>query len=599
VAKSVQSLVELVRKGSFREDRANHRALLDEAEDLPWAALAGLQRRYRDCDNEIERRKLARAFSNAVRVAHEAPAEGELAPAGDRESLRAEMRRLGPPGSAEQAIGFFPRFLRWPSGAPFDLDGFQRSFASDLYERGKDGRRIFNVALLGVTRGCGKTPFASGLSLLTECQDDDLPLAEPGMPARIFQVAGSREQAGLGTEYATTWIEDTALLGQWLQAKRTSIAQRFGRGVYTVLSSDGRLAHGRKFRRGVGDELWLFGTYREVQSWVALETALHKDPEADLIGISTAGYDRTSLLGKLYEDGLGCPDVRTSDDGCQVVAKDPATGFLMHWYGAPDDADIENPAIVRACNPGSWVDVDAILRSLHRPGADEYELRRLHWNQWTKVKNPWLAPGAWRAVRAEDAEVPVGADIYVAVDAAYSGDCTAVVFAWVDSDGRIHLRARIWSTSRKWAAHEYVDAPTLDNEQLVEPYIRELNSRYRVRGIVFDPQYFVREAEHLAREGFSITALYPQSGHMSDAVRVMQRGVGEGKVCHDGDRVLTSHVEAAQRRKVVRGAKEFDAIDKPPGGDKIDGATAAIMAHWLALGAPPQVEPWMETWSWN
>jgi hypothetical protein len=41
-----------------------------------------------------------------------------------------------------------------------------------------------------------------------------------------------------------------------------------------------------------------------VQSWIALETALHKDPESDLIGITTAGHDATSLLGEKYYAAL-------------------------------------------------------------------------------------------------------------------------------------------------------------------------------------------------------------------------------------------------------------------------------------------------------
>jgi hypothetical protein len=30
----------------------------------------------------------------------------------------------------------------------------------------------------------------------------------------------------------------------------------------------------------------------------------------------------------------------------------------MVWYGAPEDADIEDPAIVRACNPLSTLNID-------------------------------------------------------------------------------------------------------------------------------------------------------------------------------------------------------------------------------------------------
>ncbi len=595
MAKPVQPLLELVRKGTFREDRKNHRQLLGDpgTPDLPFVVLADLQQRMRTSDNEFEARKIARAFRNAVELEHAAPAD--LANDGprvkrERAELREELRKLGPPGSAKQAIAFFPRFLRWPDGRPFELNPSQKLFARDLYKRDRRRQRVFEEALLGVPRGQGKTPFCSGLSLLAECQGDDLPHAELGLEAKVFQVAGARHQAALGTEYASRWVEDGEL-GAWLRVKGSSIASRDGRDLFSVLSADGRLSHGRKFRRGTYDELWLATTYREVQNYVALETALQKDQEADLIAISTAGHDRSTKLGQLYDRGLACPDVRVSKDGCRIIASDPENGFLMHWYGAPSEADLEDPAIVRACNPGLHTDVEAILRQLRRSrngqdeqGEDEYEKRRLLFNQWTAVKNPWLAPGAWRQLYAEGVEVPAGAEIYVAVDAAYTGDCTAVVYAWRDPDGRIHLRARVWSTSDRWLAHRYVNEPTLDNEQLVEPYIHELAGKFKVRQIVFDPEYFVTEAKHLANDGFEVVAMYPQAGDMSDAVRAMYRAVGEGKIGHDGDRVLTGHVESAQKKKVIRGTKEFTAIDKGPGGAKIDGATAAIMAHWAALG---------------
>jgi phage terminase large subunit-like protein len=446
--------------------------------------------------------------------------------------------------------------------------------------RDSRGRRIFTVLLLGIPRGNGKTPLASLLSL------DALLDGELYESKNVFQVAGSKEQARIGFEFASGWVFDGDLK-EWVGVKRTLECPTSG-GSLRVLSSDGRLAHGRKFRRGQADELWLFGTYREVQSWIALETALHKDPESDLIGITTAGHDAASLLGEKYYAALELPHVEVLNDGCLTIAEDEESGFLMVWYGAPEDADVEDPAIVRAANPLSTLNIDLIQKELLRPGADELEWRRLHLNQWTKVKNSWLPTGAWRQLRADDVEVPVGAAIYVGIDAAYSGDTTAVVFAWVDPDGRIHWRAKVWSTLRRNPAHVYVDEPTLDNEQLVEPYVHELGRKYRIREIVFDPEYFTTEAKHLAHAGYTIAAIYPQSGDMSDAVRGARRAVDEGKVAHDGDPVLSAHVESSQGVKRWRGTKEFDAIDKPSRDVRIDACTAAVMANWRALVAEPE-----------
>jgi phage terminase large subunit-like protein len=566
VGRPSQTLDELVRKGTFRAGR--HHELL-AGDDLPWKSLNRIQERYRTADHELERVAIAKEF------AHEIPrlnARRERS----KKPLAELLDTLGPPGSYERVVNLFPRFFRLENGKPFRLLPHQTEPLKEFLRRDKRGYRVYNEMLYGATRGSGKTPFASGLNV-DAVTTSELPTSVE-IPY-VFQVAGSKEQARRGFEYIHDW-SDSGDLREWLNVGK-EISCPTTRGKSRVLSSDGRLAHGRKFRRGIVDEWWLFTTYRETQAYTALQSALQKDPEADLIAISTAGYNLTSQLGEKYSAALELADVRVSDDGCTTIARDPENGFLMYWIGAPANADIENPAIVRACNPLVH-DPEMILRELRKPGADELEIRRLLFNQWTKVKDAWLSTGIWRDLRADDVEIPVGADIYIAVDAAYSEDCTAVVYAWRDPNGRIHLRSRVWSTSERWSAHSYVEKPLI-NEQLVEPYIHELASAYNIREIVFDPEYFTAEAHHLANDGFTIAAMYPQSGDMSDAVRAFKRSAGEGKLGHDGDPVLSAHVEAAQRKKTIRGTKEFDAIDKPPGGAKIDACTAAVMAHWRAL----------------
>jgi phage terminase large subunit-like protein len=563
VGRPSKSLEDLLRDGTFRSRR--HHELLG-GDDVRWKSIAKLQARYRDSDHELEKRRIGVLVENEIPKLH---ARQERF----RKDLREHLDALGPPGSVERLAGVARKFCRLESGKPFTLQRWQLEVFRRFLRRDARGRRVFRVLLLGIPRGNGKTPLVT-LAALVGLLEHDLYDSKD-----VFQIAGSKEQARIGLDFASGWVYDGDLK-EWVQVKRELQCASSG-GRMRVLSSDGRLAHGRKFRRGSADEMWLYTTYREVQSWVALETALHKDPEADLLGMTTAGHDLTSFLGEKYTDALELEHVEISKDGCLTIAEDPENGFLMVWYGAPEDADIENPAVVRACNPLSTLDVELIQQELHRPGADEHEWRRLHLNQWTKVKTAWLPTGAWRRL-LDDVKVPVGGGIFVAIDAAYSGDCTAVTYVWRDSDGRRHWRARVWSTSRKHAAHVYVDEPTLDNESLVEPYIFELAKKFRIREIVFDPEYFTNEAKHLANAGFTIAPLYPQSGDMSDAVRNARKGVLEDKVRHNGDKVLAAHVEAAERKKVYRGTKEFDAIDKPAGGAKIDAATAGVMADWRA-----------------
>jgi phage terminase large subunit-like protein len=574
VARPTKSLEELVRDGSFRPGR--HHELLAGL-DLRWKSLARFQEQYRVADHELERRRIAVQFANAIPQLH---ARQERT----QKSLDETLAKLGPPRSIERVVNYFPwafRHFAGPrAGKRFHLELFQKLWVQDWYRRDRHGRRVFNVGLLGIPKGNGKTPLAAGFGSLAVL---DPPA---GQIPDVYGFAGARAQAG----HAQTFLKRNTdgELGRFLKVHGSSIAVPERGGAYTLLSSIGDLAHGTNPSAAIGDEIWQFVHRQQKETWNAIAEALHKRPgESWLMAISQAYSDESSLLGEIHLAALKHPKLEVYNDGCLMILRDEASGFLMHWYGAPDDADIEDDRIIKLCNPLSTVSVGDLRAALIRPGADEYDWRRLHLNQPTKGKFSWLPPGAWNRLHADGVQVPAGADIYVGIDAAYSGDTTAVVFAWKAPDGRIHVRARVWSAIAGNPAHVFPPGDSLDNEQLVEPYIHELAKTYKIREIVFDPEYFTNEAKHLARAGFTIAPVYPQSKDMSDAVRAMKKAVDQGKVGHDGDPVLSRHFGNAVGKKVYRGTKEYDAIDKESRSHRIDGATAAVLAHWRALSATP------------
>jgi hypothetical protein len=75
----------------------------------------------------------------------------------------------------------------------------------------------------------------------------------------------------------------------------------------------------------------------------ALARALHKRGEggAALLAISTAGYDKQTPLGEMFDGFMALPNVETHEHGCLTIARDPDSGSLMHWYAVPSDADVE------------------------------------------------------------------------------------------------------------------------------------------------------------------------------------------------------------------------------------------------------------------
>ena len=67
-------------------------------------------------------------------------------------------------------------------------------------------------------------------------------------------------------------------------------------------------------------------------------------------GSATAGVAGEGILADLYESmfsGTG----ELEDRGSLLIYRDRVNGTLIYWYGAPRDADIEDPAVWFACNP--------------------------------------------------------------------------------------------------------------------------------------------------------------------------------------------------------------------------------------------------------
>src|SRR5436190_2218256 len=108
-----------------------HERLLACSPPLPWPRLALLQRSYRNARSEPERRAIALNFERLLNQAHAKLPVGSSFRTGP--SLDEELAALGPAGSFEQVVKFFPRFLfhyqtSRMAGTPFTLAPFQRDF---------------------------------------------------------------------------------------------------------------------------------------------------------------------------------------------------------------------------------------------------------------------------------------------------------------------------------------------------------------------------------------------------------------------------------------------------------------------------------------
>lgn len=452
---------------------------------------------------------------------------------------------------------------RW-AGQSLTFEPWQREVFDEILALDERGRRVYQFVLLGLPRKNAKTTKAAALGLYLAGPDGE---AGP----EVIMAAGSRDQAAMVFDQARAFVETNPELEDWFEPQRFLIRCPSTNGFIRRVAADGRLQHGWNPHGIVIDELHAFDTPRQEELYTAMTTATGAREEPLTVAITTAGFHKDTVLGRLYDRAMNLPGVERR--GGLTIARDRDTGFLMLWYGAPVEADIDDPAVWADANPASWITKEYLRRQLNSPEMDEGSFRRLHLNQWTKARDAWLPVGCWAGLRS-DAEIEDGTEICVGVDVGLKHDSTAVVIAHRLSDGRVALRAHVWSPVHDAPYHTYAPGGRVDLG-VIEDHIKGLAQRYFVREVVFDPRYFERSAQHLSESGLWVAPLEQQSARMADALQGFYVAAREGRITHNGDPVLSSHVEATAAEMTERGWK----IKKLKSSMRIDALVAAVMAH--------------------
>ena len=433
------------------------------------------------------------------------------------------------PPSPDRATAF-GNFCRRFIG--LNLEPFQEMIVREFF----GGCREMLVLL---PRGNGKTELFAALALF-----DLLVTPEPA----VYVAAASRDQARLAFERARKMAVRHPEIERRVKVRHNELRTRDG--FLRVLASDAPKVHGLAPTLALVDELHAHG---RGDLYVALKTALGKRDGAQMATISTAGFDRDSILGQLRERALSLPEV--DREGSLTTARDRGVGFVMFEWSAPEDADLQDARIVKAANPASFVTEEFLAAQIASPGLHPLEFARYHANVWTESADYWLPPGTWQecaaSYRIEDGErVWLGVDI--------GGDRAASAIAYVTEDLRVGIE--IFEG----------DEAVLE----VAARVRALASRFDVAEVAFDPWRFQAPAIELERDGLPVIQFPQTNVRMVPASERLYSAVREGKLRHPNDPGLNRHVARTIARKTERGWR----IDKTRSRDKIDGVVALAMA---------------------
>lgn len=310
--------------------------------------------------------------------------------------------------------------------------------------------------------------------------------------------------------------------------------------------------------QGINPHLVLFDEVHLQKSgdtWSGMQMAGAAREDALLLGITTPGYDLSSLAHSLYEQ------VRTGTPGLygRVFEADPA-------------ADIDDRDEWARANPcfGRKGFVDGL--EFDRQILPEHEFRRFRLGQWTATDQAWLPYGAWAACGAPGRpEPPPGSRVWLGFDGSYSGDSTALV--GVTDELHVFV-VGCWENPGRagWR---------VPRGQVKETVARAFDE-WHVVEMLCDPPYWAAEIAEW-------TATYPNRvvefptfsrARMAPACTAFYSAVLEQSLTHDGDPRLARHVSNA----VVKTSPQGDYITKADKDSpaKIDLAVAAVIAHHAA-----------------
>ena len=420
------------------------------------------------------------------------------------------------------------------------LEPFQREIAVEAFSP----RRELLVLL---PRGNGKTTLFAALALFE--------LLTTRRPA-VYLAAASRDQAQIAFDMARSMALAREQIRRRVKATRREL--RTDDGFVKVLAADAPKVHGLAPSLALVDELH---AHRDHDLYLALRTAMLKIPDSKIVTISTAGIGGDSPLGRLRARAFAMPDVKRR--GPRVDARGP--NFALLEWRVPDDADIDDMAVVKQANPASWISEDGLREQ--REAVHELAFRRYHADQWTAAEAYWLPPGAWQQC-ADDFEIEPGERVFLGVD--IGGERAASAIAIVTEDLRV--QAEVFQGDR--AVLEVVDR--------VRTLARELD----VAELAFDPWRFQQAARELELDGMPVVEFPQSNARLIPASERLYSAIVEKRLRHRNDPALNEHVARAVAKDTPRGWR----LDKAVARDQIDAVIAVAMAVERAEQQPAPVQ---------
>jgi phage terminase large subunit-like protein len=266
---------------------------------------------------------------------------------------------------------------------PFNLRPWQQRVIRQLFKTRKDGLRVYRTCLLMLPRKNGKTELAAAIALYCLLFDGEI-------GGEIYCAAADLEQAAKVFDAMVAMIRNDPELDAQVEVigSQKRIVHRASGSFARAISAEAYNKHGFNASVVIYDELHV-APNRDL--WDVLATSQGARAQPLMIAISTAGYDRHSILWELYAHALKVHEDPTLDPT-----------FLPILFEAPIGADWTDERVWKKANPalGDFRSLDEMRTMADRAKqipAQEMTFRRLYLNQWTESAERWVALSDWDA----------------------------------------------------------------------------------------------------------------------------------------------------------------------------------------------------------
>jgi len=442
------------------------------------------------------------------------------------------------------------------AGEPLEFTAWQRWLMDRLLETDPETNLLrYRRAVIGLPRKNGKSLLGTAIAL------EHLVYGPQG--AQVYSAASDRAQARIVFGEARQQVLDNPALSRIIKVYRDAMELPSKGSVYRALSADAMRAHGLAPSLVVADELHAWpssaSNTRGDELWDALTQGSADRPESLVVGITTAGGNTDTLLGRLYEHGK------------RVAAgeiDDPQFGFW--WWEAGQEADPTDPASWKVANPNlaegllDQGDFEAAIASAGSAGFAGFQRYRL--NQWVRLAGEdFISPHFWSEAQVNN-QIKPGARITAGFDGSVSGDATGLVAVDVET-GLLKVIA-------VWEPDPNDPGWTVDRAD-VNRAVEKMFETYQVEMLWCDPSFYEPDVLEWSKRWRKRVERIPPTNHrIAPMAQQFLADIVAKQISHDGDPRLQRHVlnavatESGSFRKEKRGSPR-----------KVDLLACAVLAN--------------------